>query len=467
MPAASDRMPEARERQRAPQPVRVASRGRLIAAVALLLVVALAWGAGFLHSGPADAQSPAAGGTVHLAVVSGVIDPPLADGISRLIGEAEEAEVAAIVFALDTPGGLDDSMRRIIQAELEATVPVVFFVYPEGSRAASAGVYILMGADVAAMAPQTNLGAATPVSLTGEMDETMRRKVENDAAAYIRALAAEHGRNTKWVERAVRESVSLSAPEALEQGVVDAVAADPRALLEKIDGMTTKPKGLTLNTAGAQIEEVGLTWVERLLHAVANPNVAFILMLVGIYGLIFELQAPGVGLGGIAAGISLLLALYAFQLLPLNWVGIALVVMAVALFVAETQVQSGGILAIGGTVALVLGGLLLFDSPIPALRVNWLVVAFSALVTLSFFGVVIRSVARARRLPTATGSEGILGARGVSRSELDPRGQVFVQGALWQAQADERNIPENIPIEVVGVEGLLLRVRRSDTTQRS
>ena len=281
-----------------------ASGGRLgptaLLVAALLAAVALA---GLLALSPVRAQDSGAPRPVQLAELTGVIDPALADAVGRLIDEAEAAKVAAIVFTLDTPGGLDESMRNIIQAKLDSTMPVVVFVYPDGARAASAGVYILMAADVAAMAPQTNLGAATPVSLTGEMDETMRRKVTNDAAAYIRALAAEHGRNAEWVERAVRESVSLSATEALDQDVIDVVAADPRSLLNQIDGITTQPKGLTLQTAGAPIEEVGLGFVERFLHAVANPNIAYILMILGILGLIFELQSPGWGLPG-SAGSS-------------------------------------------------------------------------------------------------------------------------------------------------------------------
>ena len=443
-----------------------ASGGRLgptaLLVAALLAAVALA---GLLALSPARAQDSGAPRPVQLAELTGVIDPALADAVGRLIDEAEAAKVAAIVFTLDTPGGLDESMRTIIQAMLDSTVPVVVFVYPDGSRAASAGVYILMAADVAAMAPQTNLGAATPVSLTGEMDETMRRKVENDAAAYVRALAAEHGRNTEWVERAVRESVSLSATEALDQGVIDVVAEDPRSLLNQIDGITTQPKGFTLETAGAPIEEVGLSFVERLLHAVANPNVAFILMLLGIFGLIFELQSPGLGFAGIGGAISLLLALYAFQLLPLSWVGVAFIVMAIGLFVAETQIQSGGLLGIGGTVALVLGGLLLFDAPIPSLRVHWLVVALAALATLGFFMVVVRGVTRSRQPRPTTGEEGMVGAQGVARSELSPVGHVFVQGGLWRAQAEEGSIPEGTAVEVLSVEGLLLRVRRTHPTR--
>lgn len=417
---------------------------------------------------PPGAQDQGSGGEVPggprapvwVTRVEGVIDPPLATYLVKTMRRAQEARAEALIIEIDTPGGLDSAMRQIIQAELDSSMPVIMYVFPQGARAASAGVYMLMGADVAAMAPQTNLGSATPVSLTGQMDEEMQRKVTNDAAAYIRALAAQHERNTEWVEQAVREAVSLTAEEALAQNVIEFVAADRDELLGQLEGYTTKPKGVTLRTAGAPIEEVEMGWHEKLLHAVVNPNVAFLLMLIGFYGLIFELQSPGVGAGGVVGIIALLLALYAFQALPVSYVGLALVVVAVVLYAAEVWVESGGLLAAGGTVALILGGLLLFDSPESFLRVDWIVIAIAALVSLAFFAFVITAVTRAHRIPATTGMQGMVGARGVVRLPLQPAGQVLIHGELWKAESEEGPLPAGEAVQVVGVEGMVLRVRR-------
>jgi membrane-bound serine protease (ClpP class) len=381
-----------------------ASRWALLAAVLLLAagisVVAL----------PAVAAQPAApavaaaaaqpttttqsgAAPVWVTTAKGIIDPVLADYLVDTMKQAAEARAAALIIELDTPGGLDTAMREIIQAQLNSWIPVVVYVYPEGARAASAGVFILMGSDVAAMAPQTNLGAATPVALNGTMDETMKAKVTNDAAAYIVALAKNHGRNAEWAEKAVRESVSLPADEALAMGVVDFVEPDLQSLLTAMDGFVTQPKGLTLHTAGAPIEEVEMGWVGRFLHAIANPDIAYILMTIGMLGIIFEISTPGLGAAGIAGVISLLLSFYALAVLPVNLVGIALVVLAMILFVAEIKVQSHGILGIGGAAALILGGLLLFNTSASYLKVAWPVLVIVAVVALAFFTLVVAKAA--------------------------------------------------------------------------
>jgi membrane-bound serine protease (ClpP class) len=435
------------------------ARRRLLGGLLLVLAAALLW--------PGDGAPPPAGAqqergqVVWVTRVDGVIDPVLANYLERTIRRANEEGAHALVVELDTPGGLDTSMRQIISAELDSPMPVVFFVFPQGSRAASAGVYILMGSDVAAMAPQTNLGSAHPVAMGGEMDEEMRRKVVNDAAAYIRGLATRHERNAEWAEQAVRESVNLTAEEALEENVIEFVAEDLDDLLQQMDGYTTIPKGITLETAGAEVNRVSMGWHERLLHAVVNPNVAFILMLLGIYGLIFELQSPGLGIGGAIGVISLLLAFYAMQVLPVNFVGVALIVVAVVLFVAEVVVQSFGALAAAGTVALVLGGLLLFDAPEAFLRVDWAVIAIAAVVTVGFFLVVLQAVTRAMRSPTSVGVSSLVGERGQVRLDLAPFGQVFIKGELWRAKAEDPPIAEGEMVEVTAVDGMLLTVRRS------
>jgi membrane-bound serine protease (ClpP class) len=310
------------------------------------------------------------------------------------------------------------------------------------------------------MSPQTNLGSAHPVSLGGEMDEEMAKKVTNDAVAYIRGLADRHGRNVEWAEEAVRESVSLPAEDAKDQNVIEFVAADLDDLLAQIDGFRTRPKGLELSTADASVVRVEMAWHERLLHALVNPNVAFLLMLIGIYGLLFELQSPGLGLAGGAGAISLLLALYAFQALPVSYVGLALILVAVVLYVAEVKVQSHGALAAGGTAALILGGLLLFDSEASFLRVDWTIIVLAALLSVAFFVFVIGAVARSYRRVPVTGAEGLVGERGVSRTPLDPGGQILVHGELWKARSEDAPLAAGEEVQVTAVEGMVLKVRR-------
>ena len=401
-------------------------------------------------------------GTIWVTEVEGIIDPALARYLIKTMEEAAKAGAAALVIQLDTPGGLDTAMRDIIQAEINSPIPIVFYVYPQGARAASAGVYILMGSDVAAMAPQTNLGAATPVSLTGDMDETMQAKVTNDAAAYIVGLATSHGRNAEWAEQAVREAVSLPAEEALEQNVIEFVAPDLPALLEAIDGYVTTPKNLTLHTTGAHIEKVSMNWVQRFLHVIASPDIAYILMTIGILGIITEISTPGLGAGGIVGVICLILAFYAFQVLPVNLAGIALIVLAMILFVAEIMIQSQGILGIGGAAALIAGGLLLFDASASFLRVSWPVLAVAAGAAFVFLTFVVGKVAYSMRRPHATGAESMVGTTGVALSPLTPMGQVRLRGETWRARAEGGDLPKDEPVEVLGTEGLTLIVKRHD-----
>lgn len=429
--------------------------------VALLLGVAL-----LALPGPAPSQAAAlqeqAPGTVWLTRATGIIDPALSGFLVDTMEDAAAAQAAALVIQLDTPGGLDTSMREIIQAQLDAPISIVLYVSPQGARAASAGVYILMASDVAAMAPQTNLGAATPVAMGGDMDEDMRAKVINDAAAYIRGLAASHGRNVEWADQAVREAVSLSSDEALEENVIEFIAEDVAELLQVIDGYVTVPKGLTLATADAPIHEVQMSLIQRFLHALANPNIAYVLMSLGLLGIIIELSSPGLGVAGIVGVISLLLAFYSFHVLPVTFVGIALIVIAMILFVAEVLVESSGLLGFGGAVALVLGGLFLFDAPVDFLRVSWPVIIAVTAVALAFVFIIIRAVTRARRKPAVTGTEGLVGAGGVVLRPLTPEGMVLVQGETWKARAEGGPLLENEEIEVINREGLTLIVRKHE-----
>jgi membrane-bound serine protease (ClpP class) len=292
------------------------------------------------------------------------------------------------------------------------------------------------------------------------MDATMEAKVTNDAAAYMKGLATTHERNATWAEQAVRESVSLTAEEAKATDVIEFVAVDLDDLLRQLDGYTTIPKGITLHTAGAPVVQVPMSWRDRLLHTIVDPNIAFILLLLGIYGLIFEFQSPGLGLSGVAGAIALLVALYAMQALPVSYVGLALIVVAMVLYVAEVKIQSYGALGLAGTIALILGGLLLFDVPGSVGRVSWVVIAVAAALSFAFFAVVVSAVARARRRPATTGSEAMTGEIGVARTRLDPSGQVLVHGELWKAHAEDGFVGSGEPVEVVGMDGLELHVRR-------
>jgi membrane-bound serine protease (ClpP class) len=442
-------------------PSAAARRALVPVAVATSLVALLAVFALLLLPSPAGALADdGSAAPVWVTRVEGIIDPPLASYLVETMRKAADADAAALVIEMDTPGGLDTSMRDIIQAELDCAIPVVVYVYPQGARAASAGVYILMGSDVAAMAPQTNLGAATPVSLGEEMDEAMQAKVTNDAAAYIVGLAKTHGRNAEWAEEAVREAVSLPAEDAQEQNVVEFVAEDLTALLQTIDGYVTTPKDLTIRTAGAPIKEVGMGWIQRFLHAIANPDIAYILMSIGMLGIFFEFATPGLGASGIAGVIALILAFYSFQVLPVSLAGIALVVLALILYVAELKIQSHGILGVGGTAALILGGLLLFDTSAPFLKVSWPVLTGVAVIAFVLFAMIVGKVARATRRRPTTGLEGLVGTTGVAISPLTPQGRVRLHGETWKARTEGGELLRDEPIEVLRTEGLTLVVRR-------
>jgi membrane-bound serine protease (ClpP class) len=429
---------------------RGASSGLLQAALGLVLAVALG-------SSPALAKGPP---PVALLPYSGVINPVAAEYVEKGIDQAQAMGAQALILQLDTPGGLDKSMRLIIKAILASPVPVVVYVAPAGSRAASAGVFITLSAHVAAMAPGTNIGAAHPVALGGgQMDKTMLEKVENDAAAYIRSLAERWGRNADWAEDAVRKSVSIEASEALEKGVVDLVASSLEELLDALDGRTISLDGrqLRLATKGAPVERLAMTTKQRILSVLSDPNVAYLLMLLGFYGLFFELSSPGSVLPGVIGGIALILAAYALQLLPINWAGLALIALALTLFLLEIKVPSHGALTLGGIVALTLGSLMLFESPAPFLRVSLTLIVPAALLTGGFFFFIVGKALRAQRARVATGKEGLLGAGGVVREWSDGQGTVFVRGELWKASSPAKLAPGQA-VTVTAVEGLRLTV---------
>jgi membrane-bound serine protease (ClpP class) len=380
------------------------------------------------------------------------VNPVTADYVIDQIERANDQHYDAVVILLDTPGGLSDSMKDIYEAELASDIPVIVYVYPEGARAASAGVWIGQAGDILAMAPQTNIGSSTPISVGGEdIQEDLRRKVVNDAAASLRALAREHGRNVKWADAAVRRASNLNAREALEMNVIDVIAPNLPALLNKIDGRETKPKGLVLHTAGAQIENVEMSLWKRILDTLIDPNLIVILLSVGVLGITIELWNPGLILPGTVGAISLVIALFGLQVLPISWAGILLMLLAAGFFIAETFVVSHGALTLAGAVAFVIGSLMLFDPAGDEYQVS-LPVALTVAATMALLaGLAAVKIVQVRRAPVVTGDSELIGQVGVVRQALDPEGFVFVHGELWRARTSGEPVP---PGEEVRVEGL-------------
>ena len=409
----------------------------------------------------------AQGERVGLLVAQGVIDPIMARFLDRGIAQAERESAQCVIIQLDTPGGLDSSMRKIIQKIMGSHVPVVVYVAPAGARTASAGVFITMAAHVAAMAPATNIGAAHPVAIGGEIPKTMEAKVVNDAAAYIRSIAEERGRNAQWAEEAVRKSVSLAAQEALKENVIDLIADNLEDLLKEIDGreVETAWGKVTLRTVGAEIHKIEMSLPERFIHTIIDPNIAYILLTLGVFALITEFRYPGTFIPGLSGVIMLILAFVAFGNLPVNWGGVALIIIAVVLFIIDIVV-TGVILSIFGGIAFVLGSLLLFrpfriPSPVmPELAVNpWLVAGMTTLLG-AFFIFVISVALRAQRTKVTSGAEGLIGATGVVTSALAPIGTVRVRSEEWTAEAVEGPIGVGEEVTVIDVEGVRLKVAK-------
>ena len=403
-------------------------------------------------------------GPVYELRLEGAISPASAHFLIESLERAEREGAECLVVELDTPGGLMESMRSMVKALLNSEVPVVAFVYPKGSRAASAGVFVTLAAHIAAMAPGTNIGAAHPVMLGGErMGKEMSEKVTNDAVAYIKAIAERRGRNQKWAEDAVRKSISSTPEEALKAGVIDVIAEDLEELLEKIDGRKVKlPSGeKVLHTKGAKIVEIRMSFRDKILQTLSNPNIAYILLILGFYGLIFELSNPGAILPGVIGGICIILAFYALQMLPVNYAGLLLILLGLGLLIADIKVPSYGLLTVGGIVSMTLGSIMLFRTPGSFLSVSWPVILAAVITTAAFFIFAIGMAIKARLTKPVSGKEGLVGERGVARTPLEPSGMVLVHGELWQAKSDEP-IGKGEEVEVVAVEGLKLKVKKVD-----
>lgn len=394
--------------------------------------------------------------------VDGTINPAVADYIIKGIQAAEEKKAACVIIRMDTPGGMVSSTKTIIKEMINAKVVVVVYVGPSGSSASSAGALITMGADVAAMAPGTNIGAAHPVGGGGEeINPTMSDKVINDLTAYMRGVVTKKGRNAEWVEKAIRESVSITAKEALDLHVINLVADSVPDLLEKLDGRTVEKDGRTivLHTKGARPERMPQGWRFKVLDAIANPNIAYLLMMIGGLGIMMELYHPGLIFPGVVGGISLLLALFALQVLPVNYVGILLIILSVILFIVEIKVASFGLLAIGGVISLTLGSIMLFDTGETAMRVSWTVIIPTVATVSAFFIFLLGLVMRAHMKRPRTGAQGLTGEVGKALTDLDAEGKVALHGEVWNARADSR-IPKGERVRVVRVDSLCLIVTR-------
>lgn len=402
-------------------------------------------------------------GEIYVARVSGVINPVTSAYLVETINKAERTDAQCLIIELDTPGGLDESMREVIKEMLNAEIPIIVYVYPKGARAASAGAFITIAAHVAAMAPGTNVGAAHPVSAGGQqVDSVMRDKMTNDAAAYIVSVAKERGRNEKWAEDAVRKSISTAADEALKLKVIDIVAASEEELLERLDGfkVTLKDTVIALATKEHRVVRVSMSLRERFLLTITNPNIAYILLILGLYGLIFELQNPGAVFPGVVGGICLVFAFYAMHILPVNYAGVALIVLALIFFTMELYVTSQGLLGLGGAAALILGSLMLFKSDIPFLKVSVEVIMVVVGITVLFFLILLAFGIHAQFRKPVTGQEGMVGETGVAKTKIDREGgTIAVRGELWNARCDTEIGPDE-KVKVIKVEGMVLIVER-------
>jgi membrane-bound serine protease (ClpP class) len=406
------------------------------------------------------AQSVPAAPKVIAVNVDGMVHPITAEIVGSAVAQAKQENASLVLIRLNTPGGLMDAMRETIEKIVASPIPVVTYVAPSGGRAASAGFFLLESGDIAAMAPGTNTGAAHPVVMGTEMDAVMKQKLENDAAAYLRSICSKRGRNSVLAEAAVRESKSFTEREALDQHLADLVAPNDRALLAALDGrVVTRFDGSsqTLHTAGAVIEEYEKSLRQKIVSAIADPNIALVLLVIGALGIYVEFSSPGLIAPGVIGAIMVLLGLSAMSVLPINWLGAALMLLAFTLFGLEVKIASHGILGVGGAVAMVLGAVMLIDSPVPELRIHWSTAIALALPFSAITVFLLSLVLRARRNKVETGREGMIGQMGAALTELAPEGTVFVHGEYWDA-VSASPLPAGAQVRVTAIDHLKLTV---------
>ncbi|HMK51427.1 MAG TPA: nodulation protein NfeD [Thermodesulfobacteriota bacterium] len=408
---------------------------------------------------PSQEKSP-----VYTIEVDGIINPATAKFIVDSIDQAAQEGAQCLIIQLDTPGGLMESMRIIVKKMLASTIPIIVYVAPSGARAASAGVFITMAANIAVMAPGTHIGAAHPVMMgggEGKESKTMTEKIVNDTVSYIKTIAKNRGRNVDWAEKAVKKSVSITEEEAVKLNVVDFISPDLSSLLTKIDGKVVKFDGVTrtLQTKGVQPKPLEMSWRDRLLDIISNPTIAYILLMLGIYGIFFELSSPGAILPGVVGGIFLILAFYALQMLPVNYAGLALILFAIILFIAEVKVVSHGLLAIGGVISLFLGSMMLFRSPVEYMRVSMSVIIPAVLVSAAFFIFAVTKAVHARLKQPTTGMEGLIGEVGIASTPIAPEGKISIHGEFWNVMSDQA-VDKGEKVQVIGVANLKLKVKK-------
>jgi membrane-bound serine protease (ClpP class) len=394
--------------------------------------------------------------------VNSVISPPVAGFISDSIHNANLTKAEALLIMLDTPGGLDVSMRAIVKSIMDSPVPIVVYVAPSGARAASAGAIILIASHVAAMAPGTNVGAAHPVSLGGEkQDKVMTAKVVQDAEAYAKSLAATRGRNVEWAAKAVTMSISVTAEEALKANVIDVVAPSVDDVLTTIDGKSIQigKKTTSLHTKGAKVVEHATPFKYRILALVSDPSVAYLLMMIGFYGILFEIYSPGTIFPGVIGGISLILALYAFQTIPINYAGLFLILLGILFFILELKITSYGLLSVAGVTSIVIGSIMLVDLPSSWFSISWQAIFAVAVVTVLFFVFVLSYAIKAQLFKVRTGKEGLVGEKGTAKYDLAPTGKVFVHGELWDAVSDEP-VAAGERVVVIAVDDMTVKVQK-------
>jgi len=438
----------------------------------MLRIIRITLLVGILTIAVLSMQAQAASPTISVLTVKGVINPVSADYIERGLEKAEEVNATACIIQLDTPGGLDTAMRDIIQDIVSSKVPVVLYVSPSGSRAASAGVFITMAAHVAVMAPNTAIGAAHPVAIGGdgeqEISEAMEEKILNDAAAYIRSIAGAHGRNMEWAEKAVRESVSATEQEALELNVIDMIAPDLNALISQLNGYeVTMLDGstVTLDTQYATIDRVDMNTIESFLFAITDPNIAYILLSLAILGITAEIFSPGLIFPGVIGGICGLLAAYSLGMLSVNIAGVLLIILAVGLFVGEVLTTTFGIFTVGGITSLVIGSLILFKGGAPYMQVDPGLIATIAVLIAAFFIFVIQRAVKAHRRQATTGREELVGKTAIVKKALEPEGMVLFKGERWTAISEDDPVKPGEEVTITGVDGLVLSVAKKTTKE--
>ncbi len=414
----------------------------------------------FLCSAAVIAQNP----TVQVITVDGAINPASADYIHEAIGRAQDDRAECLVIRLNTPGGLLKSTRVIVTDLLTTPVPVIVYVAPQGAQAASAGVFVTLAANIAAMAPGTNIGAAHPVTMGEQPDSIMMGKMTNDAAAFIRTISEKRHRNVSWAEDAVRKSLSITETEALKAGVIDTIAPTVRALVDDIDGKTVQISSgaKTLRTRDAEIRMYEKSFQQKILDLLSDPNIAYIFMMLGMYGLLFELYNPGLIFPGIVGVICLIIAFYSLHTLPINYAGLALIVFAVVLFILDLKLPSHGLLTTGGIVSLLIGSLMLIrnETSFDVISISWAVIVVVVVFTAAFFIFAIGMGVRAQRRKPSTGIQGIVGEIGEAMSDLNPNGQVKLHGEIWAASSIGGLIKKGSKIVAVEIENLTLKVRK-------